>query len=132
MKALDTNVLVRFLVNDNEQQAKRAYSLFKQAEINKEELFVPILTILELIWVLDSVYDLERQDILDALHELLLLPILCFEKQSTIRNLVNTAPETNLELSDLLIANSAAASNCTSTITFDKKASRYELFELLD
>ena len=35
MKALDTNVLVRFLVNDNEQQAKRAYSLFKQAEINK-------------------------------------------------------------------------------------------------
>ena len=42
MKALDTNVLVRFLVKDDEQQAKVVYMRFKEAETNKEVLFVPV------------------------------------------------------------------------------------------
>jgi len=43
MKALDTNVLVRFLVRDNEQQAETIYRAFKQVESDKEVLFVPLL-----------------------------------------------------------------------------------------
>jgi predicted nucleic-acid-binding protein len=41
MKALDTNVLVRFLVKDDEQQAKTVYRLFKQAESKAEAFFIP-------------------------------------------------------------------------------------------
>jgi predicted nucleic-acid-binding protein len=131
MKALDTNVLVRFLVNDHEQQAKAVYKRFKKAEIEKEVFFVPILVILETIWVFESVYEVSRKQILDSIDDLLLMPILEFEKQSLIRSFVSSARETKIELSDLLIAHSAKFSGCENVITFDKRASGYELFELL-
>jgi predicted nucleic-acid-binding protein len=64
MKALDTNVLVRFLVRDDEQQAKAVYRKFKQAEAKKEVFFIPVLVVLETVWVLESVYEITRQEIL--------------------------------------------------------------------
>jgi len=131
MKALDTNVLVRFLVRDNEKQAKSVYRKFKKAETNKEILFVPVLVVLETIWVLESVYGVSRQEILDSIDELLLMPLLEFEVQSVIRNFVSSARETKMDLSDLLIAHSAKSSGCECVITFDRRASNFRLFELL-
>lgn len=84
MKALDTNVLVRFLVNDDEVQSKVVYQLFKQAETEKKCFFVPLLVVLETIWVLDSVYEIQRREILDSINEILLMPILKFEDQTII------------------------------------------------
>jgi len=48
MKALDTNILVRFLTNDDAVQAKKVYQLFKNAEAKREHFFVPLLVVLEL------------------------------------------------------------------------------------
>lgn len=55
MKALATNVLVRFLVKDDEQQAQAVYRKFKQAEDKKEIFFIPVLVVLETVWALESV-----------------------------------------------------------------------------
>ena len=131
MKALDTNVLIRFLVKDDNQQAKAVYRIFKQGESNSEVFFVPTLVLLETIWVLDSVYESTRQEIIETIDELLLMPILEFEAQSVVRNFINSAHENKTDLSDLLIAHHAKYSGCTSVITFDKRAAKFELFELL-
>ncbi|MEA3279208.1 MAG: type II toxin-antitoxin system VapC family toxin [Thermodesulfobacteriota bacterium] len=131
MKALDTNVLVRFLVRDDKQQAEIIYKIFKQAESDKEVFFVPLLVVLETVWVLESVYKIPRQDILDSINELILMPILVFETQSAILNFVFSARETKMDLSDLLIAHSAKFSGCECVLTFDKRASNFGLFELL-
>jgi len=131
MKALDTNVLVRFLVKDDEQQAKTVYRLFKQAESKAEAFFIPILVVLETVWVLEAVYETTRQEILDSIDELLLMPILEFEAQSAIRSFLSSARENKTDLSDLLIAHCAKYSGCDSVITFDKRASKLGLFELL-
>jgi len=131
MKALDTNVLVRFLVRDNEQQAETIYRIFKQVESDKEVLFVPLLVVLETIWVLESVYNIPRQEIIDSINELVLMPILEFEAQSAILSFVSSALETKMDLSDLLIANSARFSGCECVLTFDKSTSNFGLFELL-
>ena len=131
MKALDTNVLVRFLVKDDERQAKAVYRIFKQTESKAEVFFVPTLVVLETVWVLDSVYETTRQEILDSIDELLLMPILEFEAQSAIRGFVSSARENKTDLSDLLIAHYAKYSGCDSVITFDKRAAKLELFELL-
>jgi len=85
MKALDTNVLVRFLVRDDEKQATLVHGLFKQAEREKQKLFVPILVMLEMIWVLESVYSIPRDKILDALQSLLLMPVLSFDGQMELQ-----------------------------------------------
>jgi len=131
MKALDTNVLVRFLVRDDKLQAETIYRVFKKAESDREVFFVPLLVVLETVWVLESAYKIPRQEILDSVNELILMPILKFETQPAILNFISSARETKMDLSDLLIAHSAKFSGCECVLTFDKRASNFRLFELL-
>lgn len=131
MKGVDTNILIRFLVGDDERQAEKVYRIFKKIESEKNELFVPLLVILELIWVLESVYEIKRAEILDSISELLLMPILQFEHQSTLQQFILAAQKNSCDLPDLLIEHSAKKQGCNKVLTFDKKASRYNLFELV-
>lgn len=132
MKGIDTNILVRFLLGDDKLQAKLVYDLFKKTEAAKEDLFVSTLVVLELVWVLESVYGIKRKLILDAIQDLLLLPILTFEKHSALQDFLNLARQaTAADLSDLLIAMIAQDSGCATVITFDKKAARSPCFELV-
>ncbi|MCF6314422.1 MAG: PIN domain-containing protein [Verrucomicrobiales bacterium] len=131
MKGIDTNILVRFLMADDEAQAKKVYAIFKQTERDKDELLVSLLVVLETIWVLDSVYKVSREEILAAMGDLLLMPVLVFERQSLLQEFTRMARENNYDLSDLLIAHSARALGCESVITFDRKVSRSVLFELV-
>lgn len=131
MMALDTNVLIRFLLKDDEQQAQRVYQLFKQTEAKQDVLFVPLLVVLETIWVLQSVYGIADAAILAALGELLQMPVLKFEKPSVIQSLITSGRDSNFDLADLLIAYSATSANCDGIYTFDKKASKFKYFERL-
>jgi predicted nucleic-acid-binding protein len=132
MKGLDTNILVRFLVGDDEIQAQKVYNLFKKAESSKEELFVTMLVVLELIWVLESVYEITRIEILDSVSELLLMAIIRFENQSALQQFTSSAQGNRYDLSDLLIAHSSKLQGCETVLTFDKKASKSNLFELIE
>lgn len=130
MKGIDTNILIRFLIGDDELQAKKVYNIFKKVESEKNELFVPLLVILELIWVLESVYEIPRTEIIDSISGLILMPILKFEHQSSLQQFTHSAQGNRYNLSDLLIAHSAKAQGCETVITFDKKASKFNLFDL--
>ncbi|MBT3387017.1 MAG: type II toxin-antitoxin system VapC family toxin [Desulfobacula sp.] len=132
MKAIDTNILIRFLTGDDELQSKKVYSIFKIAESEKKELFVPLPVVLEVLWVLESVYEISRTKILESISDLLLMPILKFDQQPAVQQFVHSAQGNKYDLSDLLIAHSAKINGCESVITFDKKASGFKLFELLD
>ncbi len=131
MMALDTNVLVRFLVKDDDNQATIVYRLFKQSEEKQEVLFVPLLVVLETIWVLQSSYEIADKDVVSAINNLLLMPVLKFEGQSAIQSFIASARENELDLADLLIAHSAKACNCQNVFTFDKKAAGFKYFQLL-
>jgi predicted nucleic-acid-binding protein len=129
MNAVDTNILIRFLIGDDEVQAKKVYIIFKSAESEKKELFVPLLVVLEMVWVLESVYDVSRAEILDSINDLLLMPIFKFDQLSALQQFVHSAQGNSFDLSDLLIAHSAKANGCETVMTFDKKASNFSLFE---
>ncbi len=131
MKALDTNILVRFLIQDDKQQAQTVKTLLSQAENNKQSFFVTLLVVLELIWVLEAVYKVTRKDILLSINELLSMPVLNFEKQKVVRQFISVAQTSRFDLSDLLIALSALQENCETTYTFDKKAAKFKFFEKL-
>ena len=131
MVGVDTNIIVRFLVGDDEKQANKVYKLFKSIENDKDELFVPTLVILELIWVLESVYEIVRSDILDSVSQLILMPIFKFENLTVIQKFIFEAQQSKFDLSDLLIAHSANINGCEVILTFDKKASKYKYFDLL-
>ncbi len=132
MKALDANILIRFLVKDDERQSKKVYILLKQAEEEKIEFYVPLLVLIEIIWVLESAYDISRDDIIESIGELLAMPILKFESQDIIRQSLTYSMRSKINLSDILIACSAKNSGCERVVTFDKKVSKFKLFELLE
>jgi len=131
MKGVDTNILVRFLVGDDEIQSKKVYKLFKKAESKNDTLFVPLLVVLELIWVLESAYKISRKEIVESISDMILMPIFKFEHQTAIQQFTHFARSNNYDLSDLIIAYSAKKQGCESVFTFDKKASRSDLFELV-
>lgn len=131
MKAIDTNVLVRFLVNDDQKQAQAVRRIFSRAEEQDEVFFVPLLAVMETIWVLDAAYEVSRSDILAVFNDLLLLPILEFEHRSALQNMVSVAAANTFDLADLLIAETARLAGCHKVLTFDKKAAKSEFFELV-
>ena len=131
MKAIDTNVLVRFLVNDEPRQSKLARDLFRKAEASRDRLYVSNVVLLETLWVLESAYDVDRDSLLETLHELLLMPVLALESRELVQAVMASAQAGKAELSDLLIGHAAQLAGCETTLTFDKVAARLSVFQLL-
>lgn len=131
MKAIDTNVLVRFLVNDDRAQAQVVRQYFNAAEKRRETLFVPLLVVAETIWVLESGYNIERDAIVSVFNDLVLLPILEFQNRDVLQSAISSATHNRFGLADLLIAETANFSGCQSVLTFDRKAAKSERFELI-
>lgn len=132
MKAIDTNVLVRFLVNDDQAQAQLVRRYLQSAEKQRGTLFVPLLVVLETIWVLDFAYGIERDEIIAVMSDLLLLPILEFENRQVVQKVISSAADKRFDLPDLLIAEAAHMAGCQTVLTLDKKAAKSELFELME
>ncbi len=131
MIALDTNVVVRFLIRDDEKQSQIVFKRFKQAEQSGDSFFIPLVVVLETIWVLESVYKKSHEQILDAIEEMLRLKIFRFERDEIIVRVLSDAREGRFDLSDLIVAHSARSSGCRSAVTFDKGAAKHPFFQLL-
>lgn len=131
MLSLDTNILVRFLLNDDQVQAKKVYDFLKEIELKKDQVFISTLVILELLWVLESAYKINRKEIINSLDQLTLMPIIKFENLKAIQAFIHDALNSNFDLSDLLIAHCSAQHNCSHVLTFDNKAAKHGSFKLL-
>ncbi|MFC1584813.1 PIN domain-containing protein [Fibrobacterota bacterium] len=125
MKGLDTNVIVRFLVKDHGPQSDKALRFFTNAEKKKDRLLIPHVVILETIWVLESVYNCARAEILDALEKLTQIQVFEFEHIAVIQKFISTGRNSRIDLSDLFIGIICSHLKCEKTISFDKKAAKH-------
>ncbi len=132
MTGLDTNILVRFLVNDDKAQAARVKRFFLKAEDEGETLYISNPVVLELLYVLGSVYGYGPEEILTALASMLSIPVFSFENHDLIHELVERGRVEKIDLDDLFIGLKSITAGCATTITFDKKASRSGLFTMLN
>ena len=131
MIAVDTNVIVRFLTRDDKKQAEAARRRLKLAEKNRERLLIPLLVVLETIWVLESAYDKTRSEILDSFRDMRQMPVFEFEADEVVERLLRDGGKHKADLADILIACSAEAFGCEKGITFDKVAAKLPFFDLL-
>ena len=131
MIAVDTNIIIRFLVRDDETQAEAAYKRFKRAEADKESFFVPLLVLLETILVLGSAYGKSRREVLGCIEDMRRMPIFEFEKDGAVERLLADGRSWKADLADILIAHSAQVNGCEAGITFDKGAAKLPFFRLL-
>ncbi|MCK5806164.1 MAG: type II toxin-antitoxin system VapC family toxin [Lentisphaeria bacterium] len=131
MIAIDTNIIVRFLVRDDETQAEAVYRRLKRAEADRESFFVPLVVLLETIWVLTSAYGKSRNEVLDCIEDMRRMPVFEFEKDGVVAKLLIDGRNSRADLPDILIARSAEANGGETGITFDKGAAKLPFFELL-
>lgn len=121
MQAVDTNVLIRILVTDEKQteQVKLARQFAKKAKI----LFIPQIVQVELVWVLDAAYKLNKADIIQVLQHLQNNEAFQLQNDVEFSDALKIFQSNNVDFSDCLILIESKKENCTIT-TFDKKLSR--------
>jgi predicted nucleic-acid-binding protein len=127
---LDTNILVRFFAKDDPEQSPRARALLGSLTAT-EPGWVGIATILELVWVMGSQFQVGRADISVILDQLLSREEILVEQFDTILRAHRMFRGGRADFADCLIASSAHAAGCIRTLTFDRIAARDAGMELI-
>lgn len=123
MIGLDTNVLVRYITQDDPKQAPKANRLLDSLTPESPG-FVPLVVVVELVWVLSACYGFDRQQLVHTLDVLLRTRGLVVENAELVLRAVRIFKERNADFPDCLIERAAAAAGCVRTVTFDTGAIR--------
>ena len=124
MLGVDTNILVRFLVRDDDVQFEKARKLIKREVAAGRCVFVSHLVLLETEWVLRSRYSLSKNQIVEAISGLLDASDVQFEDEPAIEEALFLWKDTSAGFADCLIGAKNRRLGCRATVTFDAKASR--------
>lgn len=122
MLGIDTNVLVRFLVRDDEGQFEKARKLIVREVRAGRPVFVSQLVLLEAEWVLRSRYDFQKHDTINVISALLDTADLQVEDESEIEQALYVWRDSNADFADCLIGARNKHLGCSATATFDAKA----------
>ncbi len=123
MIGIDTNVLVRFITEDNRQQWALAVDLLNQLS-PKNPGWVSLVTAVELEWVLSRSYRMKRADVVICYQMLLQVEDLRFEYREFLERALESYERSSAGLGDHVIAMGGRESGCSATFTFDKDAAR--------
>jgi predicted nucleic-acid-binding protein len=128
MLALDTNVLVRFLVEDDEVQSARAAKLVGRAIGEGEQLFVSDVVLCEVVWVLRASYGFERAEIAGVLQRMLVAAHLTFAGSDRLKRAAESFEHGKGDFADYVIREQALAAGCERVATFDRALLKEEHF----
>jgi len=131
MTGLDTNVLVRYLVQDDAIQSPRATEIIERRLSEKNPGFISLVTMVETVWVLNRVYGLSNRDVAEAVERILQADTLVVQNEQEAFLAMMALKAGTGSFSDALIGALGAWAGCTATLTFDKKAKRLTQFRLL-
>ena len=124
MIALDTNVIVRFLVEDDRRQATRARSVVASAIAENVQLYVSDIVACEVVWVLESAYGFGRSEIASVLYQLLHARHLKFRSTELMLEALEAYEAGKGDFADYLIRADAVVAGCEAVLTFDKSLHR--------
>jgi predicted nucleic-acid-binding protein len=131
MIGLDTNILVRYLAQDDPVQSPEATELIEQRLSEENPGFVSIVAMVETVWVLDRAYGLADHAIAAAIERALRADVLVVESEQEVFAAMIALKEGHGSFADALIGAVGARAGCSHTMTFDRKASRLPGFKLL-
>jgi predicted nucleic-acid-binding protein len=128
---LDTNVVVRYLAQDDPKQSAAASRLFEAVLTQDEPGFVSGIVLCELAWVLAECYGAERSRIRVAIEGLLAAKQIAVEAPDTVRKALRAWGESSADFADALIGEVAASHGADKTLTFDRAAAKLPGFDLV-
>lgn len=131
VRGVDTNILIRYLVEDDAEQTRLVREFMEQS-LSEETLgFINHVVLAEVVWLLGKGYQFEKSKVVETLKKLLEVVELEVEDSATVRSALRDFERGSADFVDYLIARKNAAAGCSHTMTFDRKTSRHALFRLL-
>jgi len=131
---IDTNVLVRYLAQDDPRQSSLA-TRFIETELSASNPgFISLVVLVEMCWVLKRLYAADQDELVATVRDLLSLARFHVERRDVVAMAVDQAQAAKgarAELVDALIAQLATSAGCTHTVSFDKAAVRSAGMRLL-
>jgi predicted nucleic-acid-binding protein len=128
---IDTNVLVRYLTQDDPKQSAVATRFIEGALSTENPGFVSTITLCEIAWVLADSYGADRKRIREFVERLLATKQLVIERSELVWKALRAWEGVPADFSDALIGQLAIAHGAEKTATFDRTAARLPGFELL-
>ena len=118
---IDTNLLIRYLVEDDVGKADLVERLLSKAEAGEIKIVVPSVVMAELVWVLESYYKLERQEIAELAMAIINTPGIQIDEKSTISSALRTYRNSSIDFIDSWIIEFAKDAGAGMIYTFDRK-----------
>ena len=118
---IDTNILVRYLTNDNPSKAKAVDSLLNKALKGELKILIPSIVIAELVWVLESFYEMRANEIAELVEAVVNTPGVEVTDKSIIIFALKLYRAKNMDFIDAWIIEFAKNSNVNTIYTFDKR-----------
>ena len=122
MIGLDTNVLVRYIAQDDRTQSPRATALIERVCSVSTPGYVGLVVLAEVVWVSESRYDATREEIAKIVRRLLSIRQLVIQDAEIAWKALRLFEAGKADFADCLIERMAAGAGCERTMTFDKKA----------
>lgn len=123
MIGLDTNVLVRFIAQDDPIQSPVASTLIEKLS-SETPGYITLVSLVELVWVMQSCYGSTKLEIIDIMERLLRTQELIVENAETAIKALNLFSKSKADFADCLIERSANSAGCIYTVTFDDKSAK--------
>ena len=130
MIGLDTNVLVRYIMQDDPRQSPKATRLIESLDIDNPG-YITMVSVVELYWVLTSSYGLKGPQVAQALELLLRSKQLMVERADQVMRALRVFGQGQADFADCLIERAASGAGCLDTVTFDVDASKHAGMKLL-
>jgi predicted nucleic-acid-binding protein len=124
MIGIDTNVLVRYIMQDDPKQSPKASALIESLNADNPG-FITLVSIVELYWVLTSSYGLTGQQVKQALEVLLRTKQVIVDRADQVLRALRVFDDGKADFADCLIERTAAAAGCGQTMTFDVGATKH-------
>jgi predicted nucleic-acid-binding protein len=124
MIAVDTNVLLRYLVPEDPVQSRLARSVIEAAVNRDGAVFIPTVVMCELVWVLDRSLKYKRPQIADVLEQLITRDSFVFENRTVLYCAWEDYRIAKGDFADYVIAHAASHFECSSVVTFDRALTR--------
>jgi predicted nucleic-acid-binding protein len=130
MIGLDTNILIRYITQDDPVQSRKATEIIERRLTEENPGFISIVAMVETVWVLDRAYSLAAHEIAAAVERVLQTDVLVVENEQEVFTAMIAVKEGQGSFADAVIAGLGARASCSCTLTFDQKALRLPGFEL--
>ena len=131
MIGLDTNIILRYLLQDEQKQTRQANHVIDGQLSNVNPGFISLVTVLEIVWVLRSLLKRTPIQIATHLEQLLAADSLEVQNDQQVFEAIFALRRGNGEFEDALIGALDAWAGCSMTLTFDRKAARLPHFRLV-